>query len=153
VSPYHSPLTPVYLPIKYINSGWNGGRGGGNTNTANTTSHNSQINHNNQNNPSNSGNNSTNTLSKGGTFKQSTPNMKGHVFECYLESLDRMQFAKTLEALNEYAVKNCKHPEDVKSMFAENMVACNSRNYGYTSQCNKKHRCNLGSVIEILLLL
>jgi hypothetical protein len=35
------------------------------------------------------------------------------------------QFPKTLEALGEYAAKNLKYPEDLKSIFAETMAAPN----------------------------
>jgi Zinc knuckle len=59
------------------------------------------------------------------TFKGNTPDMNGHVFECYEERGDRTQFPKTLEALGEYAAKNLKHPEDLKSLFEEEMVAPN----------------------------
>jgi hypothetical protein len=49
--------------------------------------------------------------------------MNGHVFECYEEQGDRTQFPRTLEALGEYAAKNLKYPEDLKSMFRETMTA------------------------------
>jgi hypothetical protein len=49
--------------------------------------------------------------------------MNGHVFECYEERGDRTQFTKTLEALGEYAAKNLKYPEDLKSLFEETMIA------------------------------
>jgi hypothetical protein len=63
------------------------------------------------------------TTTKASSFKGSTPDMNGHVFECYEERGDRTQFPKTLEALGEYAAKKLKFPEDLKSMFAENMAA------------------------------
>jgi hypothetical protein len=56
-------------------------------------------------------------------FKGNTADMNGHVFECYEERGDRTQFPKTLEALGEYAPKNLKHPEDLKLLFEEEMVA------------------------------
>jgi hypothetical protein len=55
-------------------------------------------------------------------FKGNTTDMNGHVFECYEERGDRTQFPKTLEALGEYAAKNLKHPEDLKSLFEETMI-------------------------------
>jgi hypothetical protein len=57
------------------------------------------------------------------TFKGNTADMNGHVFECYEERGDRTQFPKTLEALGEYAAKNLKHPEDLKSLFEETMTS------------------------------
>jgi Zinc knuckle len=57
------------------------------------------------------------------TFKGNTLDMNGHVFECHEERGDRTQFPKTLEVLGEYAAKNLKHPEDLKSIFEENMTA------------------------------
>lgn len=48
--------------------------------------------------------------------------MNGHVFECFDESGDCTQFSKTLEALKEYAAKNCDNPKDLKTMFDEKMV-------------------------------
>ena len=47
--------------------------------------------------------------------------MNGHVFECYDESGDRTQFIKTIAALKEYAAKNLKRPEDLRTMFDEKM--------------------------------
>jgi hypothetical protein len=55
-------------------------------------------------------------------FKGNTPDMNGHVFECYDESGDRTQFSKTLEALKQYAAKHCDRPNDLKPMFEENMT-------------------------------
>jgi hypothetical protein len=57
-----------------------------------------------------------------GNFKGSIPDMNGHFFECYEERGDRTQFPKTVEALGEYAAKNLKFPEDLKSMLRETMT-------------------------------
>jgi hypothetical protein len=56
-------------------------------------------------------------------FKGNTLDINGHVFECYEERGDRTQFSKTVEALGEYAAKNLKFPEDLKSLFEETMTA------------------------------
>jgi hypothetical protein len=48
--------------------------------------------------------------------------MNGHVFKCYKEQGDWTQYPKILEALGEYAAKNSKHPEDLKSMFEDTMT-------------------------------
>jgi hypothetical protein len=66
-------------------------------------------------------NNNGNVSYRPGLFKGNTADMNGHVFECYEECGDRTQFPKTLEALNEYASKNLKFPEDLRSIFDEVM--------------------------------
>jgi hypothetical protein len=63
-----------------------------------------------------------NTITRS-NFKGNTVDMNGHVFECYEERGDRTHFPKTLEALGKYAAKNLKHPEDLKSLFEEDMLA------------------------------
>ena len=52
------------------------------------------------------------------TFKGSTPDMEGHVFECYEEQTDRRQYRKTVEALECYVKKTMKYPEDLAPLFA-----------------------------------
>jgi Reverse transcriptase (RNA-dependent DNA polymerase) len=44
--------------------------------------------------------------------------MEGHVFECYEEQTDRRQFRKTVDALECYAKKTMKYPEDLAPLFA-----------------------------------
>ena len=48
-------------------------------------------------------------------FKGITPEMNGHVFECYDEQSDRRQFVKTVEALESHVKKTIKNPEDLAS--------------------------------------
>ena len=49
--------------------------------------------------------------------------MNGNVFECYDEQADRQQqFAKTMEALQQYAKKNLKYYEDTAPLFAVDMA-------------------------------
>ena len=48
--------------------------------------------------------------------------MNGNVFECYDEQTDRRQFAKTMEALQQYAKKNLKYYEDTAPLFAVDMA-------------------------------
>jgi hypothetical protein len=55
-------------------------------------------------------------------FKGNTIDMNGHVFECYEERGDRTQLPKTLEALGEYAAKKLKYPEDLQSLYQEEMT-------------------------------
>ena len=45
--------------------------------------------------------------------------MNGHVFECFDEQRDRKQFKKTLEALDEYAKKSVRYPEDLAPLFTD----------------------------------
>jgi hypothetical protein len=47
--------------------------------------------------------------------------MNSHVFECYEERGDRTQYQKTVEVLGEYAAKNLKYPEDLKTIFEDDM--------------------------------
>lgn len=54
-------------------------------------------------------------------FRGSTPEMNGHVFECYEEQGDRRQYTKTLEALESHVKKSCKFPRDLTPLFAEEM--------------------------------
>jgi hypothetical protein len=99
------------------------GRGGGRTNGRPSTNGGRS----NRNNRNNRQNNRTNRISNPnaprGSFKGSNPDMNGHVFECYEERGDRTQFPRTLEALGEYAAKEFKFPEDLKSMFREPITA------------------------------
>jgi hypothetical protein len=80
-------------------------------------------NHCNRNNRNHSRAGRTVTNPSKGTFKGNTLEMNGHVFDCFEERGDRTQFPKTLEVLGEYAANNLKHPEDLRSMFEENMTA------------------------------
>lgn len=105
-------------------SGRGGGRGNSNTSGSQNQSTNSagrgRTNRSgNRNNRIRNGNPNT----PRGLFKGSTAGMNGHVFESYEERGDRTQFPKTLEALGEYAAKNLKFPEDLRSMFSESMSA------------------------------
>ena len=52
-----------------------------------------------------------------GTFKGSTPEMNGHVFECHGEGTEQKQFAKTVEELQHYANKNLKQTNDLSTLF------------------------------------
>ena len=53
------------------------------------------------------------------TFKGSTPDMEGYVFECYEEQTDRRQYnRKTVEALECYVKKTMRYPEDLAPLFA-----------------------------------
>jgi hypothetical protein len=54
-------------------------------------------------------------------FKGTTDAMHGNVFECQHERGDRLQYARTLEALEEYAKKSFKFYEDVAPLFAVTM--------------------------------
>lgn len=57
------------------------------------------------------------------TFKGATPEMNGHVFQCYDEHEDRRQYSKTLEALQTYIKKTLKFPEDMAPLFADTMTS------------------------------
>jgi hypothetical protein len=54
-----------------------------------------------------------NNRSSSTSFRGSTPEMNGHVFECYEEQGDRRQYSKTLEALNGDVKKSCKFLQDM----------------------------------------
>jgi ribosomal protein L15 len=56
-------------------------------------------------------------------FKGNTPEMNNNVFECYDEQSDRRQYSKSLEALQSYAKKNLRHPDDLAKLFGEEMKA------------------------------
>jgi hypothetical protein len=56
------------------------------------------------------------------TFKGSTDDMNGNVFECHEEQTDRRQYAKTLEALQGYVKKNLKFADDLAPLFATTMT-------------------------------
>jgi len=45
--------------------------------------------------------------------------MNGHVFQCSNETIDKNQFNKTLEALEQYIAKNVKYPGDMISLTKE----------------------------------
>jgi len=51
------------------------------------------------------------------TFKGSTPEMNGHVFECHGEGTEQKQFAKTVEELQHYANKTLKQTNDLSNLF------------------------------------
>ena len=57
------------------------------------------------------------------SFKGTTTEMNGHVFECYDEQSDRRLYAKMLEALEAHVKKVLKFPEDLAPLFAETMEA------------------------------
>ena len=57
------------------------------------------------------------------TFRGTTPEMGGHVFECYEEQTDRRQYAKTLEALEGHVKKTMKYAEDLSTFFGDEMLA------------------------------
>jgi hypothetical protein len=44
------------------------------------------------------------------------------LFECYEEWGDRAQFPKTLKALGKYGAKKLKYPEDLQTLFQEEMT-------------------------------
>jgi hypothetical protein len=50
-------------------------------------------------------------------FEGITPEMNGHVFECYDGQSDRRQYAKTVEALESHVKRTMKNPEDLASLF------------------------------------
>jgi hypothetical protein len=52
------------------------------------------------------------------SFKGSTAEMNGNVFECYDEQTDRRQCTKTVEALESHNKKMCKSSEDLTPLFA-----------------------------------
>jgi hypothetical protein len=54
------------------------------------------------------------------SFKGTTAEMNGNVFECYDEQTDRRQYAKTVEALEGHVKKNLKYAEDLSTLFAIN---------------------------------
>ena len=56
--------------------------------------------------------------SRGTGFKGTTAEMNGHVFECYDEQTDRRQYAKTVEAFENYVKKTLKFSEDLSPLFA-----------------------------------
>jgi hypothetical protein len=108
------------------NTGTNGLNTNGNTGTSIRNNRNRNRNRNNG--TSNNNNHQNNTVRNNpnmskGIFKGNTADMNGHVFECYDERGDRTQFSKTLEALGEYAFKNLKYPENLKSIFIDPMTA------------------------------
>jgi hypothetical protein len=111
-----APVASNASTIQTTVSGRGAARGNTNSGRSNRTGRSNRSN-----NRGNRTNNNTH-LSKG-NFKGSTVDMNGHVFECYEERGDRTQFPRTLDALGEYAAKNLKYPEDLKSMFGETMSA------------------------------
>jgi hypothetical protein len=96
-----------------------GGRSQGGHGRNSHTSRAGRSNRSNRHNRNNNGNNGNGTRSM---FKGNTADMNAHVFECYEERSDCMQFPKTLEALGEYAAKNLKYPKDLQSLFREEMT-------------------------------
>ena len=54
-------------------------------------------------------------------FRGDTEEMNGNVFECFDEQADRRQYAKTMEALEGYAKKHLRFPDDLSSIFADTM--------------------------------
>jgi hypothetical protein len=56
------------------------------------------------------------------TYKGSTAEMNGHVFECFDEQGDRRQYAKTVEALQAYMQNTMRYSEDLKPLFAPAML-------------------------------
>ena len=48
--------------------------------------------------------------------------MNGHVFQCYEEQTDRLQYQTTLEALQSHVKKSLKYPEDLAPLFALTMA-------------------------------
>ncbi|KAL7574570.1 hypothetical protein ACA910_015920 [Epithemia clementina (nom. ined.)] len=50
-------------------------------------------------------------------FKGNTEGMNGHVFQCFNESTEKKQFARTLEVLGEYAAKNMDYAGDLNPLF------------------------------------
>ncbi len=55
------------------------------------------------------------------TFKGSTEEMCGNVFECFDEQSTRRQYRKTVEALEGYIKKNLRYSKDMAPLFAETM--------------------------------
>lgn len=55
------------------------------------------------------------------TFKGTTAEMNGNVFECYDEQSDRRQYAKSIEALEGYVKKELTYSEDMAPLFAFEM--------------------------------
>ena len=54
---------------------------------------------------------------RAGVFKGATEGMNGNTFGCYHEQTDKRQYTKTVEALDQYATKTYKYPEDFASLF------------------------------------
>ena len=50
------------------------------------------------------------------SFKGNTPEMNGHVFEGYGESVEKQQYTKTVNALAELISKTMDYPKDVVSI-------------------------------------
>ena len=48
--------------------------------------------------------------------------MAGKVFQCYEEQTDRMQYTKTMEALETHMKKTMTYPEDLAPLFALTMA-------------------------------
>lgn len=85
-----------------IGSGGRAGRRGGNNRNGN--------------NSNNSNWRSTRTGS-GSMFKGTVSDMNGHVFQCYGETTEKNQFARTMEELDSYIGLHFKHyPSDIKTM-------------------------------------
>lgn len=54
------------------------------------------------------------------TFKGETADMNGQLFQTFVESRNKRQFTKTMEALERYVNKNCNFSEDMSSLFKFN---------------------------------
>ena len=53
---------------------------------------------------------------QGSKFKGNTAEMNGHLFQCFDECSAKNEFARTVQALGEYVVKNLKQPGDMVSL-------------------------------------
>jgi hypothetical protein len=101
-----------------------GGAGRGNATPSTQGGTNGARNHNNRNRDScTNGNRHSATSSKSPrapkttSFKGATEGMNGHIFGCFDEQGDKRQYAKTMEALAQYANKTYKFSEDFTSLF------------------------------------
>jgi hypothetical protein len=107
------------------------GRGGGGRGVQQQQNGSGRSNQGNRNRPNrganrnrnNANGNNTTTVNNRSNFKGNTSDMNNHVFECCEERGDRTQFQKTVEALGEYAAKNLKFPEDLKTIFEDTITA------------------------------
>jgi hypothetical protein len=109
-----------------------GGAGRGGTGNDSSTGRgdrnrdNHRNNRNRNNNRSNRGGATANvprTPTRNNAFKGATEGMNGHTFGCFDEQGDKRQYAKTVEALAQYARKTYKFSEDFASLFATTPTA------------------------------
>jgi hypothetical protein len=101
-----------------------GGTGRGSATPSPQAGTNTARNRNNRNNRDNRTNGSRHSAASGEStkaqktsFKGATEGMNGHIFGCFDEQGNKRQYAKTMEALAQYANKTYKFSEDFTSLF------------------------------------